>query len=190
MSYWFWYAPLKTLLIFAFHSFSLPLHIFSPLLRSTCGWSWFLIYTASTRSHSSSPPPPRLVLNHIYITIYISFGFWKINYLRPKQLKKGILKCNIDCPIQSCPQVPLVSSYIRGLAWYDWHDRNLSARRSNVSFKPHTAIVLVWWGGNSHLSTYTSALLSVVIGIPKTAYQVLSINTNLVLRVLGHPIYC
>lgn len=36
--------------------------IFSPLLRSTCGWSWFLTCTASTRSLSLYPPPQRLAL--------------------------------------------------------------------------------------------------------------------------------
>lgn len=82
--HWHWYALPKILVIYGFSSFSLPHHIFCLLLRSTCGWSWFPICTASMRSPSSSPPPPRLALNCLYLTLLL-----KINYLSRSLYSKG-----------------------------------------------------------------------------------------------------
>lgn len=86
-----------------------PTH-FCPFLRSTCGWSWFLIYTVSMRSPSSSQPPPRLVLNNRCVISWQKVSMWAI------PSTEGFLKsfkCNIEIGCwPSLPNFPL-----KGLLW-------------------------------------------------------------------------
>lgn len=86
-----------------------PTH-FCPFLRSTCGWSWFLIYTVSMRSPSSSQPPPRLVLNSRCVISWQKVSMWAI------PSTEGFLKsfkCNIEIGCwPSLPNFPL-----KGLLW-------------------------------------------------------------------------